>query len=71
MPVTNYSKPRLSRGRYISKASVINGIVNMKADIWGDTPEEVEMKVKQFFVQNGVQELDSCGDGTVERENTI
>lgn len=65
MPVTKYSKPRLYAGKYISKVSVKYGLVIVKADIWGDTPEEVEMKVKQFFVQNGVPELDSRGDGTV------
>lgn len=74
--MTNKIKHKLSNitfkhGRYVQQVVVKSISSNSYADIWGDSREEVEGRVKEFLVHAGVEVKSDSGDGTVDGENKI
>lgn len=50
----NHTKPKKRNGRYYSSLTIEEGLIVMKYDVWGDSVEEVEVKVRRLLVQAGI-----------------
>lgn len=65
------SKPKPRGGKYHSVIKISTEKLTQKAEIFGDSVEDVKGKIKEFLSGKNIPWLGFGGDGTVQGENKI